>query len=160
MKPMLLLALAATIAAPLAAQHPEFSGVWIVDPDKSSATGSMNAPTSGGWIVVHHGDSLTVDTHGSSGGTDYEAHRFFLVDGKAWSNALNYGGYDMQLSSVLGWKEKVLQIHTTSDYQGTPVEQNETWTLSADGKVLTQTLQTLVNGAEYAAMTVVLNKKD
>ena len=81
------------------------------------------------------------------------------VDGSAWKNSLDYMGTAMQLSSVLNWKDQVLNVTTNTDFQGTPVLQNESWTMSADGKSFTQRVSTVVNGEEYAATTFVFVKK-
>jgi hypothetical protein len=160
---MRLLPLAAALAAvalPVAAQsHPSLGGTWVLDLARSSADGPVPLPMAETSAIAQHGDTIDVDQKGTNETGDVAIKRTFAVDGKAWPNLMNYQGTDMQLSSVLAWKEAVLSIETTTDYQGTPVQQSETWTPSADGKTLTVMVTTNIDGAYFASMTKVYSKK-
>lgn len=149
-------------AAPLTAQtaaHPNFSGTWVLDASKTLVSGQMPAPATATYLVVQRGDSISADmTQGSEMG-EMTVKKVYGVDGKEWQNSLDYQGTAMTLSSVLKWTGTVLSIHTNSNFQGTPVEQNETWTLGEGGKTFSQRVTTMVNGEEWAATTLVFNKK-
>jgi hypothetical protein len=158
------LPLAATLvalASPLAAQatHPDFTGTWVLDASKTVVDGPIPPPPAASYVVVQVGDSLAVDQKMTSQEGEQVAKKVWRVDGKPWANAITYGGVDMVLSSTLSWNGAVLTIHTTSDYQGTPAEQTETWTLGSDGKTLTQSTSTSANGDYYATMTLVFSRK-
>ena len=159
----LALALAFSFAAPLSAQsvaaHSDFTGTWVMDASKTAVSGAMPAPSGGGCVITQHGDSITIEMTQRSEQGEITTKRVLGVDGKEWKNSLTYQGTPMGLSSVLMWNGAVLNIQTNSDFQGTPVEQNETWTLSADATTFTQRMSTIVNGEEWAAVTLVFNKK-
>ncbi|HEY4321511.1 MAG TPA: hypothetical protein VGM77_10070 [Gemmatimonadales bacterium] len=150
-----------TLALPLAGQatHPDFTGTWVLDATKSVADGPMAAPTSGTVVIAMHGDSITMDQHSVSDMGETNSKKLYATDGYQWKNTLDYQGTPLALSSMASWKDKVLNIQTTTDFQGTPVDQAERWTLSADGKTLTQVIDTGSNGQSYGSMTMVFNKK-
>jgi len=155
-------ALLLALAAPLGAQsvvHPNFSGTWVLDAAKSSATGAMNAPSAGTYVVTHVGDSISIDQKMTNNDGEQALKKTWKIDGKVWTNSLTYQGTEMTLRQVLSWNGAVLNVHTNTDFAGTPVEQEETWTLSADGKGLTQVMNTVVNGEVYATLTLVFTKK-
>jgi hypothetical protein len=148
------------VAMPLRAQsHPDLTGTWILDPAKTSVDGQIPAPASATYTITMHGDTMTVDQQTTNEMGAMATKKVWAADGKAWPSVMTYGGNDMQLSSVLTWKENVLNVQTTTDYQGTPVQQSETWTPSSDGKMLTVGVTTNVDGSYFAAMTMVFNKK-
>jgi len=148
------------VALPAAGQsHPSLAGTWVLDASKSTVDGPIPLPSAETDIVTQRGDTIDVDVKSTTDVGEIAIKRTFAVDGKAWPNVMTYQGTDMQLSSVLVWKEAVLSIETTTDFQGTPVEQSETWTPSADGKTLTVMVTTNVSGAYFASVTKVYNKK-
>jgi hypothetical protein len=153
--------LSALLASPLAAQaaHPDFSGTWVLDAGKSSAEGSMQVPTTSTYVIVQVGDSINAELRSTGEAGEMVLKKVWRVDGKAWINYLTYQGTDMTLSSVLSWTGTVLTIHTTTEFNGTPVEQNESWTLSTDGTTLTHATVTTANGEEFARMSLVFVKK-
>ena len=65
----------------------------------------------------------------------------------------------MTLSTTLHWNGAVLAMHTTADFQGNAVDQTQTWTLGADGKTLTDSTTTNVNGDYFSSVTLVFTKK-
>lgn len=150
-----------TLALPLAAQatHPDFSGTWVLDATKSSADGPIAVPTAATYVISMHGDSIDVDQHSVTDMGAVDSKKLYATDGYQWKNTLDYQGTSMALSSLVSWKDKVLNVQTTTDFQGNPVEQAETWTMSADGKTLTLTVDTSSNGQSYGSMTMVFNKK-
>jgi hypothetical protein len=149
------------LAGPLAGQaaHPDLSGTWVLDASKTVVDGPIPAPPAASYVVVQVGDSFAVDQKMTTDMGEAAVRKVWRVDGKAWANKISYGGVEMELSSTLSWIGPVLAIHTTSSYQGTPVDQGETWTLGPDGKTLTQSTTTKVNGDYYASVTLVFTKK-
>lgn len=149
------------LTSPVAAQggHADFTGTWVLDASKSVIDGSMAAPASATYVVVQTGDSIAVDQRVTGDQGEMTLKKVWRVDGKTWTNYMSYQGTDMTLSSVLKWNGAVLAIHTTTDFQGTPVTQDETWTLAADGKTLTHATTTNVNETYFAAVTLVFSKK-
>ena len=85
--------------------------------------------------------------------------KIWKVDGKPWANNFDYGGVPMVLTSTLRWNGGVLTIHTISDFQGNAIDQTQTWTMGPDGKTLTESTTTNVNGDYFAAVTQVYTKK-
>lgn len=158
---LVLVAALLALGSPLAAQttHPDFTGTWVLDATKTLTDGPLPAPSGATQIVVQHGDSMTVDQKSSSEQGEMAMKKVWKVDGQAWANAMTYQGTAMSLSSVLRWNGAELVIRTTMDFSGTPVEQNESWTLAADGKTMTVTTTTNVNGAYYASVTMVFTRK-
>ena len=156
-----LAAILVSLASPLSGQaaHPDLTGTWVLDASKTVVDGPMMAPPAATYVVVQVGDSIAVEQKFSSGAGEQVVKKVWRVDGKAWANPFNYQGVDMVLSSTLRWDGAVLAIHTTTDFQGTPVEQTETWTLSSDGKTLTQSTTTYANADYYAQVTLVFGKQ-
>jgi hypothetical protein len=154
-------ALLLALASPLAAQatHPDFSGTWVLDGSKTVIDGQMEAPSAVTYVVVQVGDSLSVDQKINGAFGEQALKKVWKVDGKPWANNFEYGGVPMVLSTTLRWNGAVLAMHTTSDYQGTAIDQTETWTMGPDGKTLTDSTTTNVNGDYYSAVTLVLAKK-
>ncbi|MGH7522850.1 MAG: hypothetical protein ACREK8_00920 [Gemmatimonadales bacterium] len=150
-----------SLAFPLAAQasHPDFSGTWVLDASKTVVDGQMEAPSAVTFTVVQLGDSLSIDEKVTGSWGEQALKKVWKVDGKVWPSSFSYGGVPMTLSTTLHWNGAVLMMHTTSDYQGNAVEQSETWTLSPDGKTLTDTTSTSANGDYYSSVTLVLNKQ-
>jgi hypothetical protein len=150
------------LTSPLAAQavHPDLNGTWVLDASKTVIDGQMEAPVTAIYVVVQVGDSLSVDqkmTMASAG--EVVVKKVWKVDGKPWANNFSYGGVPMVLTSTLRWNGAVLTMHTTSDFQGNAVDQTETWTVGPDGKTLTESTTTNVNGDYFAAVTLVYVKK-
>ena len=114
---------------------------------------------SGTYTVAQHGDSITVDMKYTDATGDMQLKKLWATDGYNWINYMKYQGTDMTLSSVLKWNGAALSIQTTSDFGGTPVTQNEIWTLGEDKKTLTIVTTTSVSGTYYASMTLVFNRK-
>jgi hypothetical protein len=149
------------LASPLTAQaaHPDLNGTWVLDASKTVVDGQMQAPPAATYVVVQVGDSIAVDQKMTAQAGEVVVKKAWRVDGKPWANTITYGGVDMVLSSTLQWNGAVLAMHTTSDYQGNAVEQVETWTVAPDGKTLTESTTTNVNGDYYATMTLVFSRK-
>ena len=160
-RPASLVVLLAAVAAPLAAQtaHTDFSGTWVLDATRTIFDGQIPVPQSATYVVVQVGDSIAVDQRIVTEVGELVQKKVWKVDGKPWANTTTYAGAALPLSSTLAWRDAVLAIRTTADFQGNAVDQAETWTLSGDGKMLTLATTTNVNGDYFASATLVFNKK-
>ena len=150
------------LASPLSGQapHPDFTGTWVLDSSRTQADGPLPAPVAATYVVAQVGDSMAVGQRLTTVmGEQAEQRKVWKVDGKAWANSIMYAGTEVVLYSTLRWDGGVLAIHTTAEYQGSGVEQVETWTLSGDGRTLTQATTTNVNGDYYASVTLVFGKR-
>ena len=160
MRLLALLLLAAPLAAQTSVAHPNLSGTWVLDAAKSTVDGPLPPPTSATYAVGTHGDSITVhvtEVDAAAGAVTLD--RLVATDGYSWTNYMIYAGNQLTLNVVAKWNGAVLSLTTNTDVSGSPVLQTETWTVSADGKVLTQNVTTNVAGAYFAAQTLVFNKK-
>ena len=154
-----LILLAAPLAAQTPAAHPDLSGTWVLDASKNVVDGQLPAPTAATYVVGQHGDSITVDMKYTDVTGDMQLKKLWATDGYNWINFMTYQGTEMKLSSVAKWNGPVLAIQTASDFAGTPVTQNDTWTVDAEKKTLTVVTTTNVNGTYFAQVTLVFNKK-
>jgi hypothetical protein len=158
---VLLVALVCVCPGALGAQatHPDLVGTWILDASKSTVDGPIPAPTAATYVVGQHGDTITLSAKQTDANGEVALDRIVATDGYRWNNTMVYQGTRMALSSEAKWNGAVLSIQTTSDFNGTPVQQSETWTLSADGKTLTTATTTNINGTYYASTSLVFMKK-
>jgi hypothetical protein len=157
----LLVALFYTLPCALVAQakHPDLTGTWILDASKSTADGPIPAPTAATYTVGQHGDTITLSAKQTDANGEAALNRIVATDGYRWNNAMVYQGTRMDLSTEAKWDGAVLSMQTTSDFNGTPVQQSETWTVSADGKTLTTATTTNVGGTYFASNSLVFTKK-
>ena len=139
---------------PLAAQKgPNLSGTWVMALDKSDF-GPLPAPQQRSDVIVHKEPSITDKRTVTSASGVVTSTLVYAVDGKPYVNHI--GGIDV--TSVLKWDGPVLVMESTlTTPQGTfPVV--DRFTLSADGKTLTQA-RTLDLGGQKASQTIVLVKQ-
>jgi hypothetical protein len=157
----LLLAALVILPGALAAQarHADLAGTWILDASKSTVDGPIPPATAATYVVGQHGDTITVSAKLTDANGETTLDRTVATDGYRWNNSMTYQGTRMALSSEAKWDGAVLTVQTTSDFNGTPVQQTETWTLSADGKTLTTATTTNVGGAYYASNSLVFTRK-
>jgi hypothetical protein len=148
------LALAATAALGIAADQPNFSGDWTMDASKSEF-GPIPPPDAMTRKIEHSGAAIT-STETRKGGAqgDSTATLKYSTDGKETTNELA----GSPTKSTAKWDGNALMIATKADFQGTEITINSKWTLSADGKVLTDAWHIVSPQGEFD-MTYVLNKK-
>ncbi len=125
---------AVALAASLAAQSkPDFSGTWKLNVGKSDY--GVLPPSNSRTDVIDHKDpalKVSVSDDGAQGQQNYTLA--LTTDGK---EALNHpGGLDMK--NVATWQGNNLVVNTKLQFQGNDVSIKSTWTLSDDGKTLTQ----------------------
>lgn len=145
------LALLFTCVTPLAAiaQHPDFTGTWVLDVANSDA--SQSTPTSATYRVQQHGDSLTYDRIAASSRGETTSHLILGIDGHAWKNSVAQNGSDVPTSSILSWAHDTLVIQSSGDMGGTAVDTYERWSLAPDRHGLLMFREVSVNGQVYAS---------
>jgi hypothetical protein len=137
-----------------AADKPNFSGNWVLDADKSNF-GPMPAPTTMTRKVDHNDPAMTVEqatTGGAQG--DQQATMKYSTDGKETTN--NMMGNDVKSTCV--WEGNALVVKMAADFGGTEIKITDKWTLSDDGKVLTDLMHLALPQGEFD-ITYVMNKK-
>lgn len=147
---VLLVAAMATFA--LAADKPNFSGDWKIDNDKSNF-GPMPPPSSMVRKIKHADPAVTVDEASSGAQGDQNRSSKYDTSGKETSNDM----MGTAAKSTAAWDGSKLVITTKADFGGTEVKLVDTWSLSADGKVLTDVMH-IVSPQGEIDITFVLNK--
>jgi hypothetical protein len=147
--------LIATLAALApAADKPNFSGEWTLDASKSEF-GPMPAPASMTRKIDHSDPGLTV-TQATTGGPqgDQTTTMKYSTDGKETVN--QFMGNDIKAKA--NWDGNALVIAMTADFGGNEIKLTNKWTLSDDGKTLTDMSHIALPQGEFD-MTYVLTKK-
>ena len=110
--------------------HPDFSGLWEQNMEKSSKTSLQSYANR----IEQKGDSVTVTTilSGSHGESSYD--RAYVIGKESHSNDKEGD----QLTSIVRWEGQSLVFLTTEKEKAGTIETRETWSLSADGKTLTK----------------------
>lgn len=113
---------------------PNFSGDWKLNADKSDF-GPLPPPTSMAMKIDHADPDLKVTTSISGQQGDMTVDAKYNTEGKETTNQFG----PMQSKSTANWEGDDLVVKTKIDANGTEIAVNGKWTLSADGKTLTQT---------------------
>ena len=124
---------APTATASATGAHPNYSGTWKLNVDKSDF-GPLPPSASRTDIIEHSDPALkdSVSDDGAQGKQDYVLS--ITTDGKEATN--NVAG--METKSTAIWSGANLVVDTKLSFQGTDVAIKATWELSPDGKTLTQ----------------------
>jgi hypothetical protein len=150
-KLFLTLALAA-LALPAMAK-PNFSGTWKLDAEKSDF-GPQPPPTKMTRTIKHEDPTLTYSTTQEGPQGEMTSEVKFTTDGKEATNQM----MGMDVKGNASWEGDLLKIKQKLDLGGTEVSIDETWELSADGKVLTAKLAVKTPQGDLD-MKVVMNKQ-
>ena len=126
---LLLLAVGAS-----AQTRPNFSGEWKLNTSKSNF-GQTPAPSSLTQKIAHNDPDLKVQTAQTMAFGDINTDFSFTTDGKECQNAM---GNDFHMTSTVKWEGDVLVFDSKMDFQGNALTGTDKWTLSPDGKTLTQ----------------------
>jgi hypothetical protein len=124
----------AALAIVAAAQNKtNFSGTWKLNTSKSDF-GMIPGPDSRTDVIDHKDPSLkvSVTAEGAQGKQQYTVN--YTTDGKEAVNSLP----GREMKSTLSWQGKSLVVDTKLKIQGNDVTIKSVWTLSDDGKTLTQ----------------------
>jgi hypothetical protein len=156
--------LAASFAVLLAARvgaqgHPDFNGVWVLDPAKTVLEGSGSAPSAATVVNQIHGDTIVTERDMTTAAGSTKSKLMWVVDGKPWKNTVPVNGVDTDVSSVLSWDKGSLVIRTTLNVGGNDVLQVDTWTLGSGGRSMTIRRAISVGGQDYGSATQTFNKK-
>lgn len=138
----------------VAADKPNFSGDWTLDATKSEF-GPMPPPSAMTRKVEHNDPSLsyTQETSGGQNG-DQTVKMKYSTDGTETTNDM----MGNPLKTTAKWDGSALVITGKADFGGNEITLTDKWTLSDDGKVLTDLLH--IDSPQGAFdITYVLNKK-
>lgn len=151
-KSVVLLAALAAMAA--AADKPNFSGEWSVNADKSNF-GPMPPPASMTRKVDHSDPALSY-TQAVVGGPqgDQTITMKLSTDGKETTNEL----MGNPVKSSAKWDGSALMITAKADFGGAEITLTDKWTLSDDGKILTDAMHVVSPQGEFD-ITYVMDKK-
>lgn len=146
--------LAAFALVSFAADKPNFSGEWTCDLAKSDF-GPIPPPSTMTRKVEHNDPAMTV-TEATTGGPQGDMTRTskYTTDGSETSNDM----MGSQAKSTAKWDGNNLVIATKADFQGNEITINSKWSLSDDGKTLTDAWHIVSPQGEFD-VTYVLNKK-
>src|ERR1035437_3879800 len=133
MSTLFVIAAAANMA--VAGDKPDFSGNWKMDADKS-VFGPMPPPTSMSCKIEHKDPDLNIVQSQSGAQGDQTMTFKYSTDGKETTNSLM--GNDVK--SKAAWDGKTLVVNSSLDAGGTQVKLTSKYSLSDDGKTLTQAL--------------------
>jgi len=136
------------------ADKPNFSGDWTMDAGKSEF-GPMPAPAAMTRKIDHSDPGLTV-TQVTTGGPqgDQTVNMKYSTDGKETVN--QFMGNDVKAKAT--WEGNTLVIAMTADFAGNEIKLTNKWTLSDDGRTLTDASHIALPQGEFD-MTYVLTKK-
>jgi hypothetical protein len=116
-----------------AADKPDFTGKWKMDAAKSDF-GPVPGPDSQTNVIEHKDPKLKIATTAKGGPRgDLSYDRSYTTDGKESTNS--QGG--QEIKTVVSWDGSKLVFKSKADFQGEPIEINETYTLAEGGKSMT-----------------------
>jgi hypothetical protein len=145
------LALISMIGTSVAADKPNFSGEWKMNPSKSNY-GVVPVPKSLTRKIVHSEPSITIAEDQAAGSMELVPSRSFTTDGHAASFNLN--GVDV-VGSV-NWEDAALIVLTKVTAAG--MQFNDRMSLSEDGKLLTSKVQ-ITSDQGDVEMTIVFDRQ-
>jgi hypothetical protein len=149
-----LTAIALAMPAGLVAQDkPNFSGTWVLQTDKSDY-GMMPAPMSRTDIIDHQEPKITIKRTAATAEGENKLDLVYAVDGKPWKNQAG----PQEVSSTLHWEGQELVVVSEVDTPQGLATLTDRWSLSADGKTLTQARTISIQGQELK-QTMVLAKQ-
>jgi hypothetical protein len=140
-----LFGLSLLVAPALPAQAPpNLSGTWELQVDKSDF-GALPGPSQRTDVIDHQEPRITVKRSGASAQGNFTADLLFVVDGKPHKNVVNGN----ELSTTLRWEGPVLVLVTVTQTDNGEATLTDRWSLSADGKTLTQARTIEVQGQTF-----------
>ena len=152
--PVAFVAVVALSAGLFAQAKPNFSGEWVMVPEKSDF-GPVPAPTAMTRTITHQDPILkivTVQTGGATG--DRKIETTFSTDGKPQKNTI----IDSPMTTTGKWEDKTIVLTSTMSMQGVDVGIEDRMSLSDDGKTLTLTRKIAAPDGEMMAKVVMVKK--
>ncbi len=144
----------AAAAVALAADKPNFSGVWEMDV-KQSNFGDVPPPDTFKRTIDHKEPSLIMTDEQTSALGSEKAVRNYTTGGKE----ITYQWTGSDVKSAAHWEGDKLIVVGKVDANGSEVIVTSSITLSADGKTLTESDKIDMAGSEVASFKLVLVKK-
>jgi hypothetical protein len=133
---------------------PDLSGTWVLQLEQSdlgAMAGQLQARTD---VIEHKEPSLKIKRTVRSTAGESTSDLVYMVDGKPWKNTAG----PTEITSTLKWEEGALvMVSTVPNPQG-DVTITDRYTLSADGKTLTQA-RVLSLGPQEIAQKMVLTRQ-
>jgi len=120
------------LCAAIALATPNFSGEWKMNSAKSDF-GQWPPPSSIVQKITHEEPSIKVVSTWSGDQGDMTLDLAYTTDGKECKNSSPMG----ESTSTLKWDGDALVIETKADFQGNEATITSRWTLSEDGKTMT-----------------------
>ncbi len=153
-KTILMSVAALALATSLAAQSKtDFSGNWTLNVTKSEF-GPMPGPSTR-TDVIEQTDAALKDAVTQAGPQgDVNATANYDLGGKETTNQLG----PLSVTSTLAWDGSDLVVNSKSNFQGTDVTLKAVWTLSADGKTMTQNTHISAGGLGEFDQKMVFDK--
>ena len=142
------LALSAPVGASAQAV-PNFSGTWALQVDKSDF-GMMGGPTSRTDVIDHQEPKLTIKRTITGPNGEITSNLVYAVDGKPYKNTVA----NAETTSTLSWDGQTLVMVTLYPSPQGEATITDRYTLSADGKTLTQDRSVAIQGQNLAQKMV------
>ncbi|HEV8038252.1 MAG TPA: hypothetical protein VGP62_05255 [Bryobacteraceae bacterium] len=117
----------------LAQSKPNFSGTWKLNVAKCDF-GPLPAPDSRTDVITHNEPTIKIDVDSKGGQGDFTGTLNYTTDGKEVSNKM--GPRDVK--STLGWEGSHLVVNSKLSINDAEITIKTVWTLSDDGKTLSQ----------------------
>ncbi|MCC7157077.1 MAG: hypothetical protein IT161_21030 [Bryobacterales bacterium] len=115
----------------LAADKPDFTGVWKMNNDKSDF-GPIPKPDKYESTIDHKDPQLKISTVQAGEQGERKSDATFTTDGNETTN--KFGPTEMK--SKARWEGNVLIIESKVEFQGNEISISEKWNLSGDGKAI------------------------
>ena len=142
-------------AATLAAQNkPNFTGTWKLNVSKSDF-GPLPGPTSRTDVIEHSDPALKVSSAVENAQGKQSNTSTYTTDGKEIVNKMG----PREIKSTVTWEADKLVVNSKFSFNDNDVTVKSVWTLSADGKTLTQNAHLAAQMGE-ADQTMVFEKQD
>ena len=152
--PVAFVAVVALSAGLFAQAKPNFSGEWVMVPEKSDF-GPVPAPTSMTRTITHQDPILKIVTVQAGGTTgDRKIETTFSTDGKPQKNTI----IDSPMTTTGKWEDKTIVLTSTMSMQGVDVGIEDRMSLSDDGRTLTLTRKIAAPDGEMMAKVVMVKK--
>lgn len=135
MKRRIVLAWVAALALTVTGQawaKPNFTGSWKLNAGKSNF-GPMPGPEKMERKIAHDDPSLKITTTQVGPQGEVTSDLTYKTDGSESVNKMR----GAEVKAVAKWEGNALTVASKREVQGMEITQNENWTLSEDGKVLT-----------------------
>jgi hypothetical protein len=141
------------LCAAIALATPNFSGEWKMNSSKSDF-GQWPPPSSIVQKITHEEPNIKVASAWSGDQGDMTMDLAYTTDGKECANSTPMG----ESKSTLKWDGDTLVIETRADFEGNEATITSRWTLSEDGKTLTDKAHFSSSMGE-GDMTIVYDKQ-